>query len=50
MKKYELVNLEGCVMDFVEAVSFRSARTYFAARYEGKYKIICEGEIRNVRL
>lgn len=50
MKKYELVNAEGCLMDKVEATSFKKAREYFASKYEGKFRIICEEETKNVIL
>lgn len=50
LKKYELVNDEGCLMDTLEGTSFKIARKYFAGKFEGKYRIICEGEIKNVRL
>jgi len=50
MKKFELVNLEGCLMETILLSSFKKARKYFAGKYEGKYKIICEGETKNVRL
>jgi hypothetical protein len=49
-KKYELVNNEGCLMADIMSISFKSARSHFIKSFEGKYKIICEGESRNVRL
>lgn len=50
--KYELVNNEGCLMDTISAISFKSARKYFASKFEGNYKIICAErlETKNVRL
>ncbi len=50
MKKFELVNLEGCLMDTVETTSFVKARKYFAGKFCGKYRILCEEEIKNVNL
>jgi len=50
LKKYELVNNEGCLMDTISAINFKSARGHFAGKFEGKYKIICEEETKNVRL
>ena len=50
MKKYELVNIEGCLMDTISTTSFKKAREYFNNKFEGKYKIICEEETRNVKL
>ena len=49
---YKLINDDGCLMDKVSATSFAAARRYFAARYEGKYVIVCEeiDDRRNVRL
>lgn len=50
MKEYELVNKEGCLMDSVMTTSFRKAREYFNDKFWGNYKILCEGERKNVRL
>jgi hypothetical protein len=50
MKKYELINNEGCLFDSIETTSFAKAREYFASKYEGKYIIVCEEGRRNVRL
>jgi len=50
LKKYELVNNGGCLMDTISAINFKSARRYFAGVFGGNYRIICEGETRNVRL
>lgn len=52
-KTYELVNQHGCLMDKVEATSFKKARQYFADRYTGAFRIIDtseNGEIKKVRL
>lgn len=48
--KYELVNMEGCLMDSVEASSFKKAREYFKNKYEGSFKILFEDESKNVKL
>ena len=40
MKKYELVNLEGCLMETYEAESIEEATEYFEENYTGEYKII----------
>jgi len=50
LKKYELINLEGCLMDTISSISFINARRYFVTKFEGKYRILCESESRNVRL
>jgi len=52
LNKYELVNNEGCLMDTISALSFKSARSYFVGKFSGKYKIICSEklETKNVRL
>jgi len=50
LKKYELVNLEGCLMDTISSISFINARKHFVTKFEGKYRILCEGETRNVKL
>jgi hypothetical protein len=49
---YDLINDDGCTMDTVRATSFAAARRYFAARYEGRYVIVCReiDDRRNVRL
>lgn len=51
MKKFELV-ANGCLYDTIEAKSFTAAREYFAAKFTGKYEIICceTGERKNVIL
>ena len=50
MKRFELV-ANGCLYATVEASSFRAAREYFAAKFTGRYEIICEnGESKNVML
>ena len=51
-KRYTLLNLNGCVMDAVGALSMEDARKYFAKSFGGKYKIICteKSEEQNVRL
>ncbi|MFA5348106.1 MAG: hypothetical protein WC294_08210 [Methanoregula sp.] len=49
---YNLISNDGCLMASVRTTSFKAARRYFAARYEGNYTIYC-GEIddrRRVRL
>jgi len=48
--KFELVNEEGCLMDSVETTSFKKARSIFANKFEGNYKIIFNGQSKNVRL
>jgi hypothetical protein len=50
MKKYELINAEGCLFDSVETTSFASARLYFKNNYSGKFIIVCEGERKVVNL
>ena len=45
MKKYELVNLEGCLMETYEAESIEEATDYFEENYTGEYKIIPKDEI-----
>lgn len=45
MKKYELVNLEGCLMETYEAESIEEATEYFKENYTGEYKIIPKDEI-----
>ena len=50
MKKYELINSDGCLFDSIETTSFSKAREYFAGKFEGKYIITCEGERKNVIL
>jgi len=50
MKKFELINNEGCLMDSTQTTSFAKARKYFASKFEGNFKIISEGEEKNVRL
>lgn len=50
MKKYTLINQEGCTFDSVEATSFEKAREFFKGNYEGKFIIVCEEERRNIRL
>lgn len=48
--KFELVNKEGCLMDTTEADNFKEARNYFKSKFEGNYKIVFNGESKNVRL
>jgi len=50
MKKYQLINAEGCYFDSIETTSFTKARSYFAGKYEGKFIILCEEERKNVIL
>lgn len=38
--KFELVNLDGCLMDTTEETSWDKARKYFAAKYTGEYRLI----------
>ena len=45
MKKYELVNLEGCLMETYEAESIEEATEYFKGNYTGEYRIIPKDEI-----
>jgi len=49
-KKYELINLEGCLMRTARTTSFKKARELFNNEYQGQFRIICEGEEKNVRL
>ena len=49
-RKWELVNLEGCLMDSIVSSSYKKAREYFNANYSGKYKIISELGTNNVIL
>ena len=50
MNLYELVNNEGCFMVSVYEISWIKARKCFAQQYEGNFKILCNGETKNVRL
>jgi len=50
MKKYELINDEGCLFDSITTTSFAKARAYFASKYAGKFIMLCESERKNVRL
>lgn len=54
MKKIELINLEGCLMDTTEETSFAKARKYFASKWSGSYKIRIVSDsgdkFKNVRL
>lgn len=50
MKKYELINADGCLFDNIETTSFKKAREYFASKYSGKFIIVSEGERKNIIL
>lgn len=50
MKKYELLNNEGCFMEMVYEISWIKARKCFNQSYSGNYKLLCEGETKNVIL
>jgi len=50
MKKYVLINNDGCFMVSVYELSWIKARKCFEQQYEGSYRILCEGETRNVKL
>ena len=39
MKKYELVNLEGCTFDKTEAENIKKAKEILKNGYSGKFKI-----------
>ena len=45
MKKFELVNMEGCIMDSVKTTSYKKAREYFKNLFEGEFYIY-QGENR----
>lgn len=50
MKKYELINVEGCLFDVINTTSFSKARKYFDSKFEGKFIILCEENRKNVIL
>ena len=50
MKKYELINEEGCFFCSVYELSWIKARKCFNQDYEGNFIITCEGERKNVIL
>ena len=51
MKRFDLVNLEGCLMDSCKRKNFYEARVNFNQSYEGKFKIVCSnGDTKNVIL
>jgi hypothetical protein len=50
IKKYELINSEGCLFDTVKTTSIRNARYIFSQSFEGKYIILCEGKRTNIIL
>jgi len=41
IKKYELINSDGCLFDSIITTSFKKAREYFAGKYEGKFTVLC---------
>jgi hypothetical protein len=53
MKKYNLINNDGCLMKSIYASSIKKAREIFNFEFSGKYTIICDGndwEKKNVIL
>jgi len=44
MKKYELINSDGCLMESVMATNMSNARRHFAALFTGNYRILCVSE------
>lgn len=53
MKKYSLINNEGCLMKSIYTSSIKKAREIFNYEFSGRYTIICDGndwERKNVIL
>jgi hypothetical protein len=53
MKKYNLINNDGCTMKEIYASSIKKAREIFNYEFSGKYVIVCCGndwERKNVIL
>jgi len=52
MKKYELINADGCLMESVMAANYQNARRHFAGLFTGYYRLLCasDGTEKNVRL
>lgn len=51
LRKYELINADGCLMENVMASSMQAAYRHFSALFSGCYTIVCHeyGEEKNVR-
>jgi hypothetical protein len=39
LKKYQLINYEGCIMAEITSTSFKKAREFFKMSFAGKYKL-----------
>ena len=44
-KAFELVNMEGCIMDSIKTTSYKKAREYFKKKFGGEFYIY-QGENR----
>ena len=44
MKKYELINYDGCLCDSCQAKNAREAREIFSQSWTGKFVIICRSQ------